>query len=103
MNFKNLIAIILLTTIGNVFITSKTIAGVPFRTTCEQWTNGKLENTFPCIVKFSSKDGYVESIKTEYGTYSRYDKGWDVGIRNKECLRSTGGGYQIAYCPVRNN
>ena len=100
MNAKNLISVIFLSTSTSLLVMPETTAQVPFKTTCEQWVNGKLETTFPCIVKFSDKDGYIESITSEYDTISRYDKGWAVGIRNKECLRSTGGGYQVAQCPV---
>ena len=70
-------------------------AQVPYQTQCRMWENGQQNSTFPCVVQFSN-DGYVASIKTPYDTHSRWDAGWALGVRNKECLRSTGGGYQIA-------
>ena len=50
------------------------------------------------MVQFAS-DGFVDWISTPYDTYTRGD-GWTLGVRNKECLRSIGGGYQVAICPV---
>jgi len=77
-----------------------TKAQTAFQTQCRQWENNQATATFPCVVKFAS-DGYVNWINTSYGTYSR-GNGWTLGVRNKECLRSTGGGYQVAICPITN-
>jgi len=75
-------------------------AQMAFDTQCRQWEGGSATATFPCTVQFAS-DGYVGWIATPYDTYSR-GNGWAVGVRNKECLRSTGGGYQVAVCPITN-
>ncbi len=83
---------------GLVFMTNPANAQTPFQTRCRQWEDGKATSSFPCTVQFSD-DGYVGWIETPYDTYSR-GAGWAVGVRNKECLRSTGGGYQIAICPI---
>jgi hypothetical protein len=77
-------------------------AQVPYQTQCRMWENGRVNSTFPCVVQFAS-DGYTAAIQTPYDTHYRGDSGWSLGARNKECLRSTDGGYQIAICPITNH
>ena len=74
-------------------------ATLAYKTSCRYWEDGKAGSVVPCIVQFAS-DGHVGAIRTHYDTYRRNQNGWELGVRNKECLRSTGGGYQIAVCPV---
>jgi len=76
-------------------------ATLAYQTSCRYWEDGKAGSVVPCVVQFAS-DGYVGAIRTQYDTYRRNQNGWELGVRNKECLRSTGGGYQIAVCPVTN-
>lgn len=75
-------------------------AQMAYHTQCRQWVGNTATAPFSCMVQFAD-DGYVSWISTPYDTYSRGD-GWTLGARNKECLRSTGGGYQVAVCPITN-
>ena len=74
-------------------------AQMAYQTSCRYWEDGAANSVVPCVVQFGS-DGYVGAIRTNYDTYRRNQNGWALGVRNKECLRSTGIGYQIAVCPV---
>ena len=96
-----------LTGIGVVVLATGSLLGTPakavtplaYQTSCRYWEDGKAGSVVPCVVQFAS-DGYIGAIRTQYDTYRRNQNGWELGVRNKECLRSTGGGYQIAVCPV---
>ena len=70
-----------------------------YQTNCRFYENGVANSVVPCVVQFAS-DGYVGVIQTRYDTYTRGHNGWVLGVRNKECLRSTGSGYSISVCPV---
>jgi len=74
-------------------------AQMAYQTQCRYWEDGAANSVVPCTVQFAA-DGYVGAIRTQYDTYRRNQNGWALGVRNKECLRSTGGGYQIAICSV---
>ena len=74
-------------------------AQMAYQTSCRYWEDGVANSVVPCVVQFGS-DGYVGAIRTNYDTYVRGHNGWRLGVRNKECLRSTGGGTQLAICPV---
>jgi hypothetical protein len=87
-------------TAGSIIGTSAPAqAQMAYQSTCRYWEDGAANSVVPCVVQFAS-DGYVGAIRTQYDTYRRNQNGWALGVRNKECLRSTGGGYQIAICPV---
>ena len=74
-------------------------AQMAYQTNCRFYENYVANSVVPCVVQFAS-DGYVGVIQTRYDTYTRGHNGWRLGVANKECLRSTGSGYQIAICPV---
>jgi hypothetical protein len=88
----------LILAVASIAIAKPASAQMSYGTSCRYWENGIENSVVPCTVKFSS-DGYISWISTKYDTYYR-GNGWALGNRNKECLRSTGGGYQIAVCPV---
>ena len=78
---------------------SPAVAQAQFHTSCRQWEDGTETARFPCFVSLHS-DGRVDFIRTPFDYMSPHIRGWARGLRNPECIRSTGRGYQIAICPV---
>jgi len=95
---KKLLASILFAT-SVATLSNPASAQMSYQTNCRYWENGVANSVVPCVVQFAS-DGYVGVIQTRYDTYTRGHNGWRLGVANKECLRSTGSGTQIAVCPV---
>ena len=95
---KKLLVSLLVTT-SVVTLANPASAQMAYQTSCRYWENGTANSVVPCVVQFAA-DGYVGAIRTQYDTYRRNQNGWALGVRNKECLRSTGGGTQLAICPV---